>query len=66
MNWQRWMRGLLGAVINSAASATTVVVVDPGDFNFAGGLGKLGSVIAASAIVGAALYLKTHPLPEDE
>ena len=64
---QRWVRGLLGAAINSAASAITVVIVDPADFNpMDGGLWKLLSVMGVAAIFGAALYLKQHPLPEEE
>lgn len=60
-----WVRGVIGAAINSAASAVTVVVVDPVDFSPThGGLGKLLSVMAVAALFGAALYLKQHPLPE--
>lgn len=66
-NWARWARGLLGAAINSAASAVTVVIVDPVDFNpIDGGLGKLLSVMGVAAVFGAALYLKQHPLPDEE
>lgn len=64
---RKWGRGLLGAAINSAASAVTVVIVDPSDFSpVGGGLFKLLSVMGASALVGAALYLKQHPLPDVE
>lgn len=66
-NARKWTRGLLGAAINSAASAVTVVVVDPIDFNpLNGGLLKLLSVMGVAAIFGAALFLKQHPLPEDD
>jgi hypothetical protein len=62
---RKWGRGLLGAAINSAASAVTVVVVDPIAFNpLAGGITKLVSVMIVAALFGAALYLKNHPLPE--
>lgn len=64
--FRRWSRGLLGAAINSAATAVSVVIVDPTDFNVGGGLVKLLSVMGASALVGAALYLKQHPLPEED
>lgn len=63
---RQWGRGVLGAAINSAASALTVVIVDPHTFNPAdGGLMKLLSVMGVSAAFGAALYLKQHPLPGD-
>lgn len=64
MNWRMWVRGLAAAVINAGASSVTVVIVDPHNFNLDAGLGKLLSVMAVSATVGAALYLKEHPLPE--
>lgn len=61
-----WLRGLIGAAINSAASAVTVVIVDPVAFNpLQGGTLKLLSVMAVSAIFGGALFLKQHPLPDD-
>lgn len=65
LNWTPWVRGLVGAVINSVASSLTVAVVDPADFNVGAGLGKLGMVAGAAAITGAGLYLKQHPLPDD-
>lgn len=65
MTVKRWLRGLFGAVINSGASAVTVVIVDPHDFSPTnGGLMNLLSVMGSAAIVGAALYLKQHPLPD--
>ena len=65
MNWRVWVRGLMAALINGAASSVTVVIVDPVDFSpFNGGLGKLATVAAVSAFFGGALYLKEHPLPE--
>lgn len=64
---RKWGRGLLGAAINSAASVVTVVIVDPLDFNpLNGGLLKLLSVMGVAAAFGAALFLKQHPLPEEE
>ena len=62
-----WTRGLIGAAINSSASAVTIVIVDPVNFNPIGdGLYKVLSVMGVSALFGAALYLKQHPLPDDE
>ena len=67
MTWQHWTRGLVGAAINSAASAVTVVIVDPHDFSpMNGGMGKLLSVMGVAAVFGAALFLKQHPLPEND
>ena len=64
---KRWVRGLVGAAINSAATAVTIVIVDPVNFNPMGdGLGKVLTVMGVSALFGAALFLKQHPLPEDE
>lgn len=62
-DWRVWAKGLLAAAISSAANGITVALVDPQNFNFGEGLYKLGSVIAASAIVGIALYLAKSPLP---
>jgi hypothetical protein len=64
MNWRLWTQGLVAAIINSASTAITVIIVDPTDFNLQAGLPKLGTVIAVAAIVGCALYLKEHPLPD--
>lgn len=69
MSWQdrfgSWLHGVLGGFIGSAASSVTVVVVDPLDFNpFNGGGAKLATVAVISGLVGAALYLKQHPLPD--
>lgn len=66
-DWKQWARGLVGAAINSAASAVTVVIVDPRNFDPAnGGIRKLLTVMAVAAVFGAALYLKQHPVPENE
>lgn len=62
--WLIWLKGLVAAIISSAASAVTVAIIDPTDFNFTTGLSNLLAVIGASALVGAALYLKQSPLPD--
>jgi hypothetical protein len=62
-NIRLWVRGLVAAVIGGAANAVTTVVVAPEMFNFREGLGKLGAVTAASALVSAAMYLKQSPVP---
>ncbi|MEQ1726749.1 MAG: hypothetical protein ABL982_00110 [Vicinamibacterales bacterium] len=61
---QKWLRGLVGATINSAAGSTAIVVVDPGDFDpLSGGAIKLAKVAIALGLIGAGLYLKEHKLP---
>mgnify|MGYP001598742456 CR=1 FL=1 len=63
-DWRKWAIGLLGAVLNSAAGAGTLVIVDPQDFDpFGPGLAKPLKVTAALAIVGAFLYLQNHKFP---
>lgn len=63
MEWRFWFRGLIAAAINSAAGGVAIVVVDPHTF---GDWHQLVKVCAVLAITGAALYLKQHPLPEDD
>lgn len=64
---KRWTLGLIGAAINSAASAISVVIADPHDFNpFEGGIQKLATVMITSAIVGAGLYIRQHPVTLEE
>lgn len=65
--WKLWLKGLIGAIINGAASSITVVIIDPQQFNlFDGGALKLGAVALVSAIFGAASYLKQSPVPGDK
>lgn len=68
-NTRVWIRGLVAAIVSAGSSAVTVMVVDPNDFNpFAdagAGWSKLGTVVLVNAIFGAALYLKSHPLPDE-
>lgn len=63
MNWTKWIKGLVSAVIGGAANSVTVMIVDPIAFNMQDGAGKLGMVALVSAIVAAAMYLKQSPLP---
>ena len=64
---RRWGIGLLGAAISGAANGIVVMLIDPQQFNlFDGGSTKLLSVFVASALVGAALYLKQHDLPIED
>jgi hypothetical protein len=59
-----WLKGLLAANIGGAANGITVVIVAPETFNLHDGIFKLLSVMASSAIVSGALYLKQSPLPD--
>lgn len=58
-----WLRGLAAAVINSGATTVTALIVDPHTF---ADWDKLGKMAVVSAVLGAALYLKQHPLPAEE
>lgn len=62
----KWIKGLISAIIGGAANAVTVMVVDPLAFNLGEGLSKLASVALVSAIVSAAMYLKQSPLPGEK
>ena len=65
-NWKVWVHGLVAAVISAGASGVTLVIVDPGSFNFsAGGLAHLGAVCGVQALIAAAAYLKQSPLPPE-
>ena len=55
--------GLGAAVIGGASNAITLLLVDPGSFNFDTGLDRLWKVAAVSAILSAAFYLKQSPIP---
>lgn len=60
---RQWLRGLVGAAINSGATAVTLLVIDPVDFS---DWTRLLKAMAVMALVGAALYLKQHPLPPED
>ncbi len=65
-SWRLWLRGLIGAVIGSLGNAVTLMVTDPATYNIfdAGNWAKLGTFCAGSGIISAALYIKTHKIPE--
>jgi len=63
MDWTKWVKGLVSAIIGGAANAITVAIVDPIAFNLQEGASKLLTVALVSAIVAAAMYLKQSPLP---
>lgn len=62
-DWRTWLRGLGAAVIGGASNAITLLIVDPTEFNFDGGFGRVWKVAAVSAILSAAFYLKQSPIP---
>ncbi len=64
-NTRVWIRGLVAAIVAAASNAVTVMIVEPLHFNVHEGLNKVCQVALVSAIVGAALYLKQHPLPDE-
>ena len=67
MRWDLWARGLAAAVIGGASNAVTAMIVDPKTFNlFDGGAKKLAAVCIVSALLSACLYLKEHPVPEEQ
>ena len=64
--WITWFKGLISAMISSAAGVITVMIVKPETFNIDTGLHNVLTVAGVTAIVGAANYLKQSPLPKDE
>lgn len=62
--WHIWIHGLVAALVGGAVNAISVILVDPVEFNFSTGLGKLASVAGAGALIGVVGYLKKSPLPE--
>ena len=61
-----WLKGLLSAAIGGAANGICVTLVDPQSFNIGDGIGNLGAVCGAGAVLAAANYLKKAPLPSAE
>lgn len=66
-NLKTWLNGVIGAAVGAAANGITVVIIDPGTFSpaAAGGWKHLSIAVGVFALVGAALFLKTHPTPWD-
>ena len=63
-NWQKWLKGLISAIIGGAANSVTVMAVEPDTFNLDTGLSKVGTVAVVGAGLAAAMYLKQAPVPE--
>lgn len=60
-----WIKGIIAAAIGGASSSITVFIVDPLTFNFAEGLGKLGTVAGIGALLAVAAYLTKSPIWND-
>lgn len=61
--WWYWIAGIVAALVNGFASGVVLVIADPMTFNIDAGLKKLLSTSALLGILGAANYLKQHPVP---
>lgn len=58
-----WLKGLIGAVVGSAAHTVLVTIVDPHFTEW----DRLLRLLAGSALISFALYVKKSPLfPEDK
>jgi len=57
--FKNWLKGLAAAAIGGAANAVVVYVVDPKTFS---DWDKLGSIVLATGVLHAAMYLKKSPL----
>jgi hypothetical protein len=66
LRWQTWLHGLIGAVVGGAANSVANIAIAPEVFNLNEGFCKLGQSALAAAIISAALYLKTAPVPPVE
>lgn len=71
MNWlslELWLKGLLAAAITGAANCISVIIVDPDHFSpsAVGGFKKLGAIALGGGIVGAVMYLKQSPVPNNK
>lgn len=59
-----WLKGLLAAVISAVANSVLAVIgcnATGNPLNWS----QIGAVATTSAIVGACLYLKQSPIPDD-
>lgn len=70
LDWGSWLSGVIGGFIGGGASAVTsavsMLVVDPNYVATHGAnIVKIATTtFVVSGILGAALYLKQHPVPE--
>lgn len=61
-----WLRGLVAATINGAASGVVLVIAEPTHFNIYEGRGKLITTSCVLGILGMANYLKQSPIWDDD
>ena len=62
MPFESWLKGILAAGIGGAANSITALIVDPTQFNFSNGLGKLASFAGVGALLAVAGYLAKSPI----
>ncbi len=60
---EKWIHGLGSAAIGGAATAITVIILDPLTFNLSDGWLNVCKAALVSGVVNAAFYLKQSPLP---
>jgi hypothetical protein len=63
-SWRLWLRGLIGAIVGAGANAITLMITDPNSYNIFAteDLMKLKQFCVGSALISAALYIKSHPI----
>lgn len=64
MNWRTWALGILHAAIGGAANSAAAMFVEPEHFNLGEGIGRVGAMAAAGALIGVVMYLRASPLPK--
>lgn len=64
--WRFWLRGLMAAAINGAASGVVLVIAEPEHFNIYDGREKLLMTSMVLGLLAAANFLKEHPIPDVE
>ena len=64
-NMRLWLRGLFGGFIGGAANSVCAMIVDPVNFNL-DQLDRLAKFALLSGAISAALWLKSHPIWDEE
>lgn len=65
MNWKVWGVGLATAVVSGVMDGFLLNALDPAVFNTGAGRTALLSTSLFFGVKAGALYLKTHPTPQD-
>ena len=65
---KKWIRGIIGGAIGGVSNSFIAVIVDPAAFDITtyGGAARLLVVFSWAAGFGAALFLRQHPLPDED